>query len=117
MNVTYKDRNGKAWAFDVTATPYQAVLFRRVLYAVRSVAQREQFSLSYLANADENDAFLSKVEGAVLSGLLDHYAPTPQEPPTPPYPTLTEKGKLLPTPREATEDAGEDRKPYYWELF
>lgn len=82
MNVTYEDRNGKAWRFNVDATPYQTLLFRRVLYAVRNVAQREQLSLSYLAAAEDNDAFLSNVEAVVLAALSERFTATPT--PTPP---------------------------------
>lgn len=103
MNVEYRDRRGKVWRFDVAATPYQALLFRRVLYAVRNVAQRENLSLTYLADADNNDAFLSNVEAVVLAALSDRYAP-----PAPP-----------PQPARAVEaeDEPPERKPYYWELF
>lgn len=80
--MTYEDRNGKAWRFNVDATPYQTLLFRRVLYAVRNVAQREQLSLSYLAAAEDNDAFLSNVEAVVLAALSERFTATPT--PTPP---------------------------------
>lgn len=119
MNVTYEDRNGKAWRFDVTATPYQTLLFRRVLCAVRDVARREALSLSYLADADANDAFLSTVEGVVLSALAERYkTPTASTPAPTPYPTL----KPQPQPVaevDVDQDTDEDneRKTYYWENF
>lgn len=105
MNVTYQDRNGETWRFDVDGTPYQAILFRRVLAAVRSVSQREALSLSYLADADANDAFLSDVEGAVLSALSKRYAATPPAPQPAP----------VPRPEPQDTDATQERGPYWWE--
>ena len=103
MNVTYQDRNGKSWRFNLNATPYQAVLFRRVLAAVRTVSQRVSLTLAYLADLDENDAFLSDVEGTVLSALSERYADgAPVDPPPIPRPTPTD---------------ADEREPYYWEKF
>lgn len=82
MNMTYKDRNGKVLGFDLNVTPYQAVLLRRVLNAVRATVQRLALTLPYLADVDENDAFLSDVEGTVLSALSERYAlPRPTDAP------------------------------------
>lgn len=110
MNVTYNDRNGKAWRFEVDATPYQTLLFRRVLSAVRTVARREALSLVYLADADANEAFLSAVEGVVLSALSDRYAP-----PTPPTPAPVPSPQ--PPPVTVTNQDTDEREQYYWELF
>jgi len=117
--VTHQDRNGKAWRFDVDATPYQTLLFRRVLRAIRDVGRgAEALSLSYLADADANDAFLSTVEGVVLSALSDRYktptASTPAPPPKPQPRPVAEAGTNTNTDTNQDPD---ERKPYYWELF
>lgn len=120
MNVTYQDRHGKAWRFDVPATPYQTLLFLRVLRAVHNVGGgAETLSLSYLADAEANDAFLSAVEGVVLSALYDRFPPQPQEP------QRTVEEQPTPRPAKLTAEAAADpdtdehveRKTYYWENF
>lgn len=117
MNVTHQDRNGKAWRFDVDATPYQTLLFRRVLRAIRDVGRGgEALSLSYLADADANDAFLSTVEGVVLSALSDRYRTPTASTPTPP-PNPTPKPQPRPVAEADTDQDRDERKPYYWELF
>lgn len=105
MNVTYQDRNGETWRFNVDGTPYQAILFRRVLCAVRSVSQRVALTLPYLADVEGNDAFLSDVEGAVLSALSERYAPTPPAP----------QPATAPRPAPQDTDAPQERAPYWWE--
>lgn len=102
MNVTYEDRNGKTWRFNLNATPYQTLLFRRVLGVVRTVTQRVALTLAYLADLDENDAFLSDVEGTVLSALAEKYGATPPPAPAPP-------------PRPRRTEAPQERAPYWWE--
>lgn len=113
--MTHQDRNGKAWRFDVDATPYQTLLFRRVLRAIRDVGRGgEALSLSYLADAEANDAFLSTVEGVVLSALSDRYkTPTASTPAPPPKP---QPRPDTDTDTNTNQDPDE-RKPYYWELF
>ena len=112
MIVTHKDRNGKAWRFDLRdATPYQMGLFRRVLYSVRNVVKAEGLTLAYLADLYGNDAFLDEIEAAVLAALSQRF-PAPQEPPRP--------SKVSGTPATSTADtkrADDEPTRYYWENF
>lgn len=100
MNATYDDLNGKVWRFTVNGTPYQLLLFRKVLNALRRAVRAEQLTLSYLADVESNDAFVAEVEAAALSGLAARYPDTSQPPPPPTSP---------PQPVEAAP-----RKPYYY---
>lgn len=112
MIVTHKDRDGKTWRFAVDVTPYQAGLFRRVLYAFRNVVKAEGLTLAYLADLERNDAFLSEVEAVVLSALYARF-PAPQEPPRP---ARGNGSGDVPAPTVSTNPEPE-RKPYYWENF
>lgn len=112
MIVTHKDRGGKTWRFAVDVTPYQAGLFRRALYAFRNVVKAEGLTLAYLADLEQNDAFLSEVEAVVLSAL---YARFPAPDPTPARPPAT--AQPAPPSGSADTDREQERKPYYWENF
>ena len=84
MNATYDDMNGRAWRFQVTGTPYQLLLFRKTLAALRRAVRAEQLTLSYLADPEGNDAFVAEVEAAALAGLAARYPDTSTPPPPPP---------------------------------
>jgi len=118
MIVTHKDRNGKAWRFDLRdATPYQMGLFRRVVYAVRNVVKAEGLTLAYLANLDGNDAFLDEIEAAVLSALSQRF-PAPQEQARP----ARVSGTVNVNPSTVsgtvnTNRADDEPTRYYWENF
>ena len=100
--MTYTDRRGNPWRFKVP-TVYQSLLLARTLRAARSVGTRERLTLGYLAEAEENDAFLDEIETTMLSALSKRYPAQVQAPPQP----------LPPDPAATTEI--EEREPYYWE--
>lgn len=112
-------------------TPYQAVLLRRMLSAIRSVGSREGLTLSYLANAAENDAFLAAAENAVLEALKDWADAFTNATDVAGFNVPDNTGKVevrrteantdttAPTSTGAenipTEEPVEEREPYYWE--
>ena len=112
-------------------TPYQAVLLRRMLSAIRSVGSREGSTLSYLANAAENDAFLAAAENAVLEALKDWADAFTNATDVAGFNVPDNTGKVevrrteantdttAPTSTGAenitTEEPVEEREPYYWE--
>lgn len=131
MTIEHTARNGKAWRISVDCTPYQAVLLRRMLSAIHAVGSREGLTLSYLANAEENDVFLTNAETAVLQALKDWAEATTNATGVLGFHLPNDTGKVEAKRTEANTDATvptstgaedlpaeeptEEREPYYWE--
>jgi len=82
METIATDRNGKVWTLTRECTPYQRAVFGKVLAAVHGVFRREQVSLSYFAD-DNNDRFFDTVEAALLSAIAEPQRPKGAEPQQP----------------------------------
>ena len=106
-------------------------MFERLLTTVHNVGSREELSLSYLRDAEENTAFRDDMEHAVLSALKTWAENRTAAPvPTPPPPQRT-KNEPRETPvnvsrkgydvtnlnADTDTDEIEEREPYYWENF
>lgn len=125
MRITHVDRTGKPWALDLNCTPVQGRMVKRLLEFVRCLGNREELTVTYLAEWEANTAFRNSLEHVVLSALREwdgtlKEPPQPLEEPTPtpePEPPTT-TATVPPTFSTNTRDDDDDGKPhYYWENF
>ena len=124
MTIRHKDRTGKPWAFELNCTPVQGRLVERLLEFVRCIGNREELTVTYLAEWEANTAFRNSMEYVVLSALREWDGtliepPKPLEEPPPPTPEpVTQTSTVPPTFSTNTHDDDDDGKPhYYWENF
>lgn len=95
-------------------------MVERLLTFVRCLGNREELTVTYLAEWEANTAFRNSLETVVLSALREWDGtllepPKPLEEPTPPPepPTATEPPTF--SPNTKSDDDGQIH--YYWENF
>ena len=123
MVIRHKDRTGKTWTFQIDCTPVQGRVVKRLLEFVRCIGNREELTVTYLADWEANTAFRNTLEHVVLSAvqewdgtllaepqLFEEPEPTPE--PEPPTTTATTPPTFSTNKRD---DDGQIH--YYWENF
>ena len=69
--IRHKDRAGKTWTLQINCTPVQGRLIERLLTFVYCLGNREELTLSYLAEWEQNTAFRNSLEQVVLSAVQE----------------------------------------------
>jgi hypothetical protein len=114
MTITHVDRTGTPWTFEIDCTPIQGRMVERLLSFVHCIGNREEITLSYLADWEQNTAFRDTLEHVVLSALREWTAP-PQQPPTPAR--VSETVNVNASTVNTNTEPVEEREPFYWENF
>ena len=89
MTIRHKDRTGKTWTFQIDCTPVQGRLVERLLKSVYCLGNREELTLTYLAEWEANTAFRNSLEQVVLSALREWNGTLKVPPPTLEEPATT----------------------------